>query len=411
MAIQNYNPVQQVGKRGAVYTHKQGRGDQSPDVTEFLIEALDSQTGSVKETLTLQGTNLPLQPFVHPVRQEVVSYYYPGGQANRVPTVQVLGSIDEPVTLRGRFWAKKIQDISRRTEPLEISNILDRLVREGNVCRFSLGSWIKYGVLLEFRPEYRTDAMVDWSLQINVIGDKNPISGEEVEGESPVARVFGADRAEDFSESVGEITQELLSAKEDVEGAGYLRKYSVTPFSISEYLGSLVEGTPVGSLVDFGSSVYEGWTDIIRSVDSVTTSFVNFSEDLNRTADNIQRQIQLVLSQISKIYRVQENLYNAVSQVSASVGTFERLLAWNTIGNIITYTHTLQGRYLDLKNGLEREEARAFQEIYFTKPGDTLQAISSKFFGTPDRWEEIGNINNIELGVPLDENTLLVIPN
>ena len=411
MALRNYNTVQGVDRRGTAYTHKSGRGDQSPDVEEFLIEALDAQSGSVKESLTLQGTHKPFQPFTHPVKQEVVSYYYPGGQANRVPTVQVLGSMDDPITFRGWFRASKIQDVGRRNEPLEISSIIERLIREGNVCRFTLGSWSKYGVLVEFRPDYRDDAWVDWSLQVLVIGDKNPITGEEVVGESAVGRVFGTDVADDFSQVIGSLSQEIVATKDSLEASGYIQRHSVVPFSISGYLGRLVEGGAVGELVDFGRSVYEGWVDIMRSVNAVTTSLVEFSEDVDRTASGIQQQVQLVLGQISNIYRVQDNLYNAISRVSSSVGTFERLLAWNTLGDMISYTHTLQGHYLDIKHSLDREEARTFRQVYFTKDGDTLQGISSRFFGSFDRWEELGELNNIEVGEDIPTDTLLIIPN
>ena len=413
IALRQYQSAQQDLRKKPVFSYKKTGGfDTSPDVTEFLIETLDAQNGSIKESLTLAGGHLPFSPFSHPVTQQVMKYYYPGGQANRVPTVQVLGSMDEEITLTGKLWATRIQDVSRRREPLIISNILERLVREGNVCRFTLGDWIKYGVLLEYNPEYTNDAALGYRIRLMVIGDKNPITGEEISGEEDtVARVFGTDTAQDFSQVAQEITNELLAEKADLEGTGYIPRINVSPFSISGYLSRLVEGTPVGDIIDFGRSVYDGWVDIITTIDTVTTSAVNFSEQVERTAEDLQRQILLITSQISKIYAIQENLFVAVSKVDSSIDTFSRLLAWNTIGNLVSYTHRLQGNFSDLKKSTEREEIRNFREIYFTKGGDTLQSISAKFFGNSDRWEELGQINDIPVGDVLQEDTFLVIPN
>ena len=413
MALRQYRNAQQGLSQKPIFSYKKKGGfDTSPDITEFVVEALDPQNGTVKESLTLAGGHVPFSPFSHPVSQQVMKYYYPGGQANRVPTVQVLGSMDEEVTLTGKLWATRIQDVNRRKEPLLISNIMERLVREGNVCRFTLGDWIKYGVLLEYSPEYTNDATISYRLRLLVIGDKNPITGEEVSGEEDtVARVFGTDTSQDFSQVAQEIVNDLEAEKADLEATGYIPKINVVPFSISGYLSRLVEGTPVGDVVDFGRAVYNGWTDIIRTIDTVTTSAVNFSEQIERTAEDLQRQILLITSQISKIYAIQENLFTAVSKVDSSIDTFGRLLTWNTIGNMISYTNRLQGNFSDLKKSTEREEVRNFKEIYFTKEGDTLQSISTKFFGNSDRWEELAQINNIEIGETLNEDTFIVIPN
>ena len=412
MALRNYQDTQQDLKRSPSFSHKTGSSDTGPDIKEFKIEVLDSQTGAVKETLSLQGTHLPHVPFSHPVSQQAIKYYYPGGQAKRTPTVQILGSMDEEVTLSGQFRATKIQDVSRRTEPLIISNILERLVREGNVCLFSIGDWLKYGVLVEFRPDYFNDAWLNWSLRLMIIGDKNPITGIESSGDAnEIARVFGTDTAEDFSQVAQTMADDLLATKNDLEGSGYIPRINVSPFSISGYLNSLIEGTAVGDLVDFGQSVFDNWKEIIRSVDAVTSEAVRFSEQVERTAEDIQRQILLITSQISKIYAIQQNLFVAVSKVGSSVDTFTRLLAWNTIGDMIAYTHRLQGNFADLKLSTEREEITNFKEVYFSKHEDTLQSISTRFFGNPDRWEDLGQINNIEVGETLKVDTLLIIPN
>ena len=217
MAINNYQTAQLDSQKSPDFTYKPGKSDISPDVKEVLIEKLDPSTGSVSETLSLQGTHLPYQPFIHRVNQEVMRYYYPGGASNRTPTLQILGSKDDDITLTGMLRATKIQDIDRRTEPLTISNILERFVREGYACRISIGSWIKYGVLVEFTPEYHHDSWIDYSLRILVSGDRNPITGEESEGEeSTIGRVFGTDSV-DYTQVAQTMATEMVEAKESIE--------------------------------------------------------------------------------------------------------------------------------------------------------------------------------------------------
>ena len=411
MAITNYPNAQLDTNRSPDYTYKPGKSDVSPDVKEVTIEKLSSSVGNVVETLSLQGTHIPNQPFIHKVNQEVMRYYYPGGQANRTPTLQILGSKDEDITLTGTLRATKIQDVDRRREPLIISNILERFVREGSICRFSIGSWIKYGVILEFAPEYHNDSWVNWSMRILVSGDRNPITGEENEGEeSTIGRVFGTDSV-DYTQVAQTMATEMAEAKESIEDLGYLERIQVQPFSVTGYLDKILEGTAVGDSIDFAEEVFESWKEIIGTVDSATTSAIAFADSISQTTDDIQKQILLVTSQISKIYEVQQRLFNSIHRVSSSLGTFQRLIAWETYGNMISYSSKVLGNFQEMKKSTEREYIRTFRQVYFSKPGDTLQSISTKFFGDVSKWEEIGRINLIEVGSLLQEDTFLIIPN
>lgn len=411
MAIRKYQESQVNLQRSPDFSYKPGIYDTSPDIKEFLIEKLDPQNGNVSETLSLQGTHLPHQPFIHPVKQDYIKYYYPGGQAQRTPTVQVLGSSDEDITLRGQFRATKIRDADRRTEPLTISKILERFVKEGNVCKFSLGDWSKYGMITEFYPEYRTDSWLDYSMTLMIMGDKNPITGLETEGDNPIARVFGTDEAEDFTQTAQTMANELLAQKNELETGGYLPKINVTPFSLSEYARLLGENTAVGEVVDFGTTVFQEWKDIVTSVDTATTAVVDFSENVEATLDDILATFELLKSQISKVYKVQENIFTSIARIDDTYSAYERLFAWNTAGNMIDYTNKLQGNFKDMERSVQRREISSFRTVYFTKPGDTLQNISTKFFGNPERWEEIGRLNLIPVGSTLPEDTLLIIPN
>ena len=180
MPIAQYVPSQNAIQKQVYHETNQRdlTGAVAQDITELLIEQLDLDTGGVIESLVLEGTNLPHQPFMRSVRQDAVKYYYPGGPPDRRPTVQILGSMDEDVTLKGKLKATKIQGEQRRNDPTIISNIIERFTREGKPVRVQFGQWIKYAVIIQTTPQYHTDADIDYEIAFMILGDENPITGE-----------------------------------------------------------------------------------------------------------------------------------------------------------------------------------------------------------------------------------------
>ena len=394
-------------KRSASYSYKKKNYPQGPDINEFIISALDPQSGNVKETLTLSGTHLPFQPFVAPVSQEILKYYYPGGEAERTPVVQVLGSIDEDVILVGRFKATKIQDVNRRNEPLIISNILTRFVKEGNVCLFQLGDWIKYGMLRKSIPKYKTDSDIEWELHILVIGDKNPITGEQQEQTNEIARVFSSDEVEDVTALAQQISLKIEESKNELEEV-YLPKVDIVPFSISAYLKELLLKRPQGDVATTAQAVYDAYVNITETVDNIITELEDFASKVERTSFEITRTIFQVQSQISRIYQVQEDLVAAFSEVSATLPIFKRLGSLNTYGNIINLSNNLLLDFKNTENSLRSEQFSSVQQTYVAKEGDTYQSISTRFYDTWQRWEELKNLNGY--GETLQGGEILIIP-
>ena len=386
----DFSFAQQDLRRSAAFSHRKGGGVESPDIKELVIETLDPETGSVTETLSLQGTHLPRQPFQRSISQQVVKFYYAGGAANRVPTVQVLGSMDDDVTLTGRFKATKIRDTSRAKEPLQISQILERMTRQGSVCHVRLGPWDKYCIITNSSFEYKTDSDLDWSVTFSVIGDKNPITGAETEGNiSEIARVFSSSEAEDFSNVAAQLTEELNQNRMDMEASRYIPPVTVTPFSVKGYLAGLLNQGAVGDLVATGRDIYNQYLEVIRTIDRVIDGVEDFSDLVDKTTQDIQKAILLMTSQISRLYRVQQELFASYTRIPSSVGTFSRLLAWNTIGNLLFFTHRLQKNYKVVEDSLRQQQATNIKKAYIVRPGDTYQSVATREYGSFDRWEEL----------------------
>ena len=125
---------------------------------------------------------------------------------------------------------QKFKILGRRNEPLIISGILERFVREGNVCLFQLGNWIKYGMLVQSSPKYKTDSEIDWEIRIMVIGDKNPITGESFDSkENDIARIFSSDSSIDPTTIVQEFAQQIDANRKELEQS-YLPKVTISEF-------------------------------------------------------------------------------------------------------------------------------------------------------------------------------------
>lgn len=379
----------------APYSHRIKNYPDGKDINEFIIQTLDSDSGSVKETLTLSGTHLPFQPFSAQVAQEVEKFYYPGGQLNRIPTVHVLGSMDENVVIRGRFKATKIQDVDRRNEPLTISGILERFVREGNVCLFQLGNWIKYGMLVSTNPQYKTDSDISWEIEILVIGDKNPITGESLEEENEeVARVFSSDEAEDPTVLAEQIARTIDENRQELEGS-YLPPVQVNPFSIKAYLSGLLEKGPLGDVASVAQDVYDAYTGIMRVADSILDQIEEFASIVDKTSFEINKAVSQVSSLVSRMYSIQEDLFVSYARVSNNLSTFSRLGSFNTLGNLVNLSNSLLIDFNSIERNLRQEQIAFVFRSYVTKEGDTYQSIATRFYGNWDRWQELRDTNGL----------------
>lgn len=409
MAIRRYRDRQTRLSQSAAYSRDIKNYPETPDILEFKISVLDPTSGAVTETLSLQGTHLPHQPFSNPVRQTVMKYYYPGGQANRVPTMQILGSVDEDVVLRGRFKSTKIQDVNRRNEPLILRNTLERIVRQGNVCLFQLGDFIKYGVLMETRPAYKTDSDIDWEIRISVIGDKNPITGEALQQttEQAISRIFSSSETEDPTAIADQIADEIDTNRRELE-ASYLPPVNIpTPFSVKAYLAGLLQKGPVGEIVSVGQTAYNSYLSMMRSVDNVLDIVEQVPDVVENVSFEISKAIQGLESNISRLYGVQEDVFVAYANVSGSLPAFTRLTAFNTYGNLLNLNNNLLLSYKDIEDSFRGRQFSRINMTYIANEKDTYQSLATRFYGSFDRWEEIKNINGY---AELQGGEVLLIP-
>ena len=348
---------------------------ESLDATEFKIEKLKSEDGSVEETLVLKGTNMPFHSIDPAVKQEVNKFYYPGGPPDRRPTVQILGSMDEDITLRGNFKATRLTP-DKREEPLQIAKILERFVREGKPCRLQVGYYIKFVVLKDINLTYKNSSDIDYALTFVILGDYNPISGDEnLQEENISAKVFEAESETDSAEDVREYENEILNLKEEAELFGY------------EFPPK--RGGVFGLLDEIFSTIEDLEIAINDAVDIVD----NFVDQIEKTAQDIEKALGTMQRLRGRIYRIQGKLFSAYSTVKNAANP-KRLLNSINIFNLIQ--NMINDFQIDLKRTediMRNELIVKIDQTYVVVSGDTWQSIAIRFYNNSDRWEEIKNIN------------------
>lgn len=366
------------------------------DVTEFKIEQLNNETGDVDDVLILRGTHLPFQPLEFITSQEVMKYYYPGGPPERRPTIQIIGSMDEDVVINGRLKATKLKNLSQKDEPLIIAQIMERFVREGKPCKIQVGFYIKFVVLKDIKITYRTNNDILYALTLAILGNENPITGDSIKEQEEISdKVFEAESEQDISVQVETLQQEFVALKEEMRGFGY--DYPIKRGGILGFIDTLFDSV-------------DRTERIINEANEVVNDVVN---EVDRNVQRLDKALGTVRRLRSRLYKVQTDLYG--SYLTVKNATFPNgANSARQAQSALTIGNTLQQFIADLHLSLKKEEdaltveAVSFiKRTYVVKEGDTWQTIAVTFYNSPDRWQEIEQLNE----GPLTANRIIIIPN
>ena len=338
---------------------------QSPDVTELKIELLDLETGRAQETLQLRGTHIPFAPFQFAVSQQVEKFYYPGGPVDRRPTIQVLGAMDEDFTLRGRLKGSKLPSQASQDEPLQILKIMQRFVKTGQPCRLQIGFFIKYVTLRNLKAEYKLDSDIQYSLDVVVIGDYNPITGEQEEQQEKItAKIFETESDQDSIDETRAIIEEIRSLKNEATLFGFL------------------------------DPVLDTIQDVERTLNDAVDVVEEFAEEVEKTAQKIERTLLIVERLRSRLFRIQGRLHASVNKVKRA-GNPQRLLnSFNVFALVERLINRSQLNLKKTEDNVKTQLISTINKTYVWKMGDTWPHISVMFYNTPDRAEELRLLNN-----------------
>lgn len=332
----------------------------------FFIE----QVAGAKRKLQLNGTNMPHQPFEYGGGSKLTKQWYPG---NSEPTIQVLGSEEKNVTIRGRFYSKKYRDQTLYAAPKAIVDRIETIRREGEIVKISLGGWQRYCLLNDCVFKEKNQADIEYEITFEIISEKTPTQCYQLtnrKDETFQDSTNLADQASEFQSTYGnnsEIEQSF-------------------------------------------SDVLNGYIDDVASAIAAVNDFVNI---LLTQAESIEAGVTRALGLIKVARNNVSRMIRRVGALSYAISGDDVTKQYNTISHTARTISTgcdLMALLAKLQSQFEAIRKTLPKARYRVQEGDSLQKISVKFYGNADTWSKIYDHNKLTT-TALTRGTVLEIPN
>jgi nucleoid-associated protein YgaU len=322
---------------------------------------------------------MPHRPFGFGGTQQLVKEWYPG---NREPTVQVMGSRESDVTLKGRLKVKKIKDTSARTLVADYQEAIDDLRRRGNLLQIRLGEWVRYGFIEE--AGFQLNRLVDIEYDIKLV----------IVGHRPPANYKFTDKADD---DIGRPTAEL--AKQASEAFDTATTFpSEMPQSVADIIDSGVNSvaSAIRLVTGFIDGVVSDAQDIVRSANRAVGLIKNARATISRTGRNVAA-ISMDISTLGSSVTGESN--KAVAQIKSI----------DHINKVQTGNVSLMALLAQLQRKFAAMAATIPMVRHLVKDGDTLQRLAMKYYNNGDLWKKIYDHNKLQ-STALERGTVLEIP-
>lgn len=337
----------------------------APDFEYFLIE----ETQGPKKSVYLRGNQLPMDSFGFGGAQRIKKDFYSGYSE---PAVQVLGPTENDTIIKGVLKDKRFAE-ELEGASLELQKLIDSIRIRGNLCRFVLGEWERYGFIEETKFDLYKESFIKYELKLSIIGFTAPKNAKFLE--SP--RDYPFDINEKLINQASKFIEDNLPAPDNL------------PFDIGRELNRLTGdvAAAIGKLTNFVDTVLDTVQDVQKAVTRAVglvsytrnkiTNYINFAKSFNP----LDFEASLASRYASSSY-----ISAGVSSASAMYGTL----------------NTLEARFDAI--ALSLPSAR-----HAVMDGDTLQSISIKYFETSENWKKIYDYNNLS-STNLSSGTVLDIP-
>ena len=350
----------------------------SPDFPEgFIIEefnADDTVNKTPAATLVFKGNMMPHVPFTFGGGQRLEKIYYPGQDE---PVIQALGAQEDNITLKGDFKAIrfKVRDdqVDEAGLAYQMMKALDEMRRRGNLCRFTLGEWVRWGFLEMTRFDLKRKTRIMYELGLTIIGENKPTNNK------------------------------------------FVTEPRQVPFAQLERLNTQIQNAqgnlnlitlPDQTLLD---AINTGVSNAIGSVNEL----VGYVDRAFAVVENIQRSINRALGLVRATQRRVKTLTTQLQGVDPSRLDIPLSQQYLTSLNISTSLASLGGVYALL--AVIKEQFLALRAtipltIHRVRDGETLQSIAVRYYLDASPWREIAEFNNLPVGAPLVIGQELEIP-
>ena len=340
----------------------------------FRIEELQGP----KTIITLVGNQLPLQTFDFGGKQRISKEFYSGDSE---PVVHVLGPEESDQTIRGELKDIKFTGPGVPGKPdltgasYELQKLLDSVRIRGNLCKFNLGEWQRFGFIEQTRWGIKTLSRIKYEIDLSIVGFNRP-KNAKFQGESKEIPVS--------------INESLIGQAAKFNSSAKLFAPSI-PQSIGDAINELTGAiaSAISILTDFVDTIFSTIRDIKKAIErakGLIKHAINRIKDYKRQMNALFQDPFNTSSSLTGVYA---NSTYFSSQTTAAQSLSSTLVGFRA--QFINILPTLPiGRHL-------------------VKQGDTIQAIAVKFYEDSANWKKILDFNNLTDPV-LVRGAILEIP-
>ena len=137
------------------------------DFDSFEMLEFENNEARTSEQIILRGDMMPHVPFVFGGKQQMTKDYYPG---NTEPTVHVLGSRENNITIKGRLKSKRLQPSKidglgkeeLRRFPQEMQRLIEAMRIRGNIVQIKMGEFKRFAFMEEASFKMKTLADMEY---------------------------------------------------------------------------------------------------------------------------------------------------------------------------------------------------------------------------------------------------------
>lgn len=361
----------------------------------FIIEELPEE--GIGEKIRLVGNQIPIVPFTFGGIQQISKDYYPG---NPEANVQVLGARENDVTIRGRISAKRFKkpgvveipglgeqvlskfapDLDLRTLPTIITEALDGIRIRGNLCKFSLGEWKRYGIISSTNWDMANLGDYSYELVFSIV------SIEEPNRKSPI------------------ISNELSLPQEQNNALA----------AINAQLAAAAANRQVPDAIP--TDIGELLNDITSGVAGVVSGVIDFVDGIITTGEEIQGSVNRAVGVIKNAEAELSRFFIRAGRISynlsfAGVNVPDRYSTSNIISSRMSTMNDIKNLFIQMRKRFQQFAETVPEARHRVKEGDSLQKLSIEFYGNDESWQRILEHNKLASSdLSLIRGTVLEIP-
>lgn len=352
------------------------------DAGPFTIREITGRGRVVR----LTGRGLPYRPFKLLGKQRAEVTWYPG---NPIGTSTVLGATEEPTTINGMWKDKYIGEIlsappisvdkAQITLVTEAANVIDDIMRAGQLLEVTWDERVRHGHLTEFEQSWHNIHDLEWTIGFVWIS----------RGQAVVPAVFAQETSPTNAAAA------ISTANEDLRDAVNELSFPSSPdfqtdlLSILDIIDSAVNETL--SAVDSGSQLVHTPFNVISRVTSLCTRVIGAVEQL----------IEFTTSEVDGAFDFVTPLADQSFQKRLADGWYFRRIARNA--------KELARVAVERRAQFLKQIESDLLAIYTAKFGDDLRTVSQLYYGSPFDWRQLLAFNGLS-GPQLSAGQVVLVP-